>query len=169
MLGSSSMVRIREAEPKDAGALEEVYRASWRHAYTGIIPHDRLDAVLTRRGTAWWRKALKSGDRVLLVEVLGAVVGYASFGASRHGGAEEGEIYELYLTPVYQGIGLGELLFEACRGRLDARGLRGLIVWVLSENDAARGFYWRRGGMPAYQRFDRTTGHKLEKIAYLWE
>jgi ribosomal protein S18 acetylase RimI-like enzyme len=169
MLGSSSMVKIREAEPKDAGQLEEVYRRFWRYAYTGVIPHDRLDVVLARRGVAWWRRALKSGDRVLLVEVLGTVAGYASFGVSRHGGSEEGEIYELYLAPAYQGIGLGELLFEACRGRIDACGLRGLIVWVLSENDAARDFYLRRGGRPAYQRSDRTTGHRLEKVAYLWE
>lgn len=169
MLGSSSMVKIRDAALGDAGALEDVYRSSWRHAYTGIIPHDKLDLVLSRRGIGWWRKALKSGDRVLLIEVLGVVVGYASFGASRHGGSEEGEIYELYLAPVYQGIGLGEMLFEACRGRLDARGLRGLIVWVLSDNDAARDFYSRRGGKPAYQRLDRSTGHRLEKVAYLWE
>lgn len=169
MLGSSATIKIRDATLKDAGALEDVYQASWRHAYTGIIPHDRLDAVILRRGVNWWRKALRSGDRILLIEVLGVVGGYASFGASRHGGPEEGEIYELYLAPTYQGIGLGEILFEACRGRLDARGLRGLIVWVLANNEPARGFYIRRGGRPAYQRIDRSTGHRLEKIAYLWD
>jgi len=169
MLGSSATVKIRDAKASDAAALDEVYRTSWRHAYTGIIPHDKLDAVVRRRGPAWWRKALRSGDHVLLLEVMGTIAGYASFGSSRHGGAEEGEIYELYLAPVYQGLGLGEMLFEACRGRLDARGLKGLIVWALSENEAAQSFYLRRGGRPGYQRRDRSTGHNLQKTAFLWE
>lgn len=169
MLGSSATVKVRAAGLADVGELEDVYRSSWRHAYTGIIPYDKLEAVILRRGLVWWRRALRSGDRVLLVEVQGKVCGYASFGPSRHGGPEEGEIYELYLAPVYQGIGFGELLFEACRQRLDGRGLRGLIVWVLYENDAARGFYIRRGGRRAYRRFDRSSGHKLEKVAYVWD
>lgn len=169
MLGSSATVKIRVARLADVGELEDVYRSSWRNAYTGIIPYDKLEAVLVRRGLAWWRRALRSGDRLLLIEVLGKVCGYASFGYSRHGGPEEGEIYELYLSPAYQGVGLGELLFEACRQRLDQRGLKGLIVWVLSENDAARSFYIRRGGRRAYKRFDRSTGQRLEKVAYVWD
>lgn len=169
MLGSSATVKIRAARLADAGELEHIYRTSWRNAYTGIIPYDRLGAVLLRRGLVWWRKALQSGDRLLLVEVLGKVGGYASFGPSRHGGPEEGEIYELYLSPVYQGIGLGELLFEACRLRLDRRGLKGLIVWVLSENHPARDFYIRRGGRISHERFDRSSGQRLEKVAYVWD
>lgn len=169
MLGSSATVKIRYAEPKDAGALENVYQLSWRHAYAGIIPYDKLDRVISRRGSGWWRRALRSGDRVLLLEVMGQVAGYATFGPSRHGGGEEGEIYELYLAPVYQGLGFGEILFEACRWRMDRRGLKGLIIWVLAENDTACGFYDRRGGRPVYQRLDRSAGYPLEKIAYLWE
>ena len=88
-------------------------------------------------------------DRDLLVlDAAGVVAGYATFGRSRGSRIYQGEIYELYLAPVYQGIGLGEHLFEACRNRFDDRSLNGLMVWALAENDDAVDFYWRRGGRP---------------------
>ena len=76
------------------------------------------------------------------------VAGYATVGPARVRGEYEGEIYELYVTPTYQGLGFGERLFEACRYHLDARQLSGLIVWALADNMAATDFYWRRGGRP---------------------
>ena len=73
-------------------------------------------------------------------------------GSSRQRGPYQGEIYELYLDPIYQGLGLGEHLFEGCRHTLDMRKLNGLIVWALLDNTAACDFYWRRGGRPDRQR-----------------
>lgn len=168
MLGSSSQVAIRKAKVSDATALAEVFAQSWRPAYRGVIPHLHLETMIQRRGREWWQNALRSGESILVVEVCGEVAGYATWGVSRTRGAHQGEIYELYLLPDYQGLGFGEHLFEACRHQLDLRKLKGLIVWALFENTPAIDFYWRRGGRPIGRTFDKIGGAKLEKIAFAW-
>lgn len=119
-----------------------------QEAYTGIIPHLHLETLIRRRSEEWWSGAIRGGDSILVLEVGKATAGYATSGAARTRTAHQGEIYELYLAPVYQGLGFGELLFEGCRAGLDRRQLRGLVVWALSENSGATDFYWRRGGRP---------------------
>jgi GNAT superfamily N-acetyltransferase len=162
-------VSIRQAIPADAAALAGIFEASWRQAYTGIIPYERLAETIKRHGERWWWRTLSRGGGHLLLEVMGEPAGYATFGRSRHSGRQEGEIYELYLAPLYQGLGFGEHLFEACRTCLDECGLRGLIVWVLRENRAARSFYACRGGVAKLRRIDLSTGAPLEKLGYVWD
>ena len=96
------------------------------------------------------------------------LAGYATLGNSRQRGRYQGEIYELYLDPLYQGLGLGEHLFEGCRHALDMRRLDGLIVWALLGNTSACDFYWRRGGRPVASTFTRIGGARLEKVAFAW-
>ena len=168
MLGSSSQVRIRRGKPADAQALADIFRDSWQLAYRGIIPHLHLESMIRRRGPEWWASAVRSGDSIFVLEVGHEVAGYATWGSARARGAYQGEIYELYLAPVYQGLGFGEHLFEACRYALDERRIKGLVCWALAENTPAIDFYWRRGGRPVAKAFDRIGGAKIEKIAFAW-
>jgi ribosomal protein S18 acetylase RimI-like enzyme len=168
MLGSHLEVRVRNARTADAKGLAAVFRESWLLAYRGIIPHAHLDGMIRRRDENWWRSALRSGDSTLVMEIGGKVAGYATYGVSRTRGPDKGEIYELYVDPVYQGLGFGEHLFEACRHKLDAKRLKGLIVWALLDNTSACDFYWRRGGRPVGSTFDRIGGARLEKVAFSW-
>lgn len=168
MLGSSSAISIRRGRPADAADLADIFRASWQQTYLGIIPPVHLETMIRRRGSEWWAGALKSGDTVYLLEVAGKPAGYATCGPARVRAPYKGEIYELYLSPIYQGLGFGEHLFEACRAGLDDRKLPGLIVWALSANTPAIDFYWRRGGRPFRTAYDRIGGTKLEKIALAW-
>ncbi len=168
MLRSPSTVQIRSARPADAHLLALLFKESWTLAYTGILPSDALAQLLSKRELGWWQKSLSSEDPVLVLEVGGVVAGYATAGRCRSQGKQKGEIYELYLAPVYQGLGFGEHVFEACRHRLDERGLKGLLVWALVDNTQACHFYWRRGGRPVgsvTELFGRT---RLEKVAFGW-
>ncbi len=168
MLGSSNSVKVRNAKVGDAKALAAVFRESWLGAYLGIIPHPHLENMIRRRNVRAWASSMRAGEPVLVLEFEGNVAGYATLGASRKRGPYQGEIYELYLSPTYQGLGFGELLFEACRNRLDERRLKGLVVWALSANTAATDFYWRRGGRPFAKTYEAIGGVKLEKIAFGW-
>lgn len=168
MLRSHTTVRIRSPRPEDASSLAQVFRDSWTLAYAGIIPGDQLERLVRRRDEAWWQLALNSSEQMLVMEVAEDVVGYATYGPSRSRGRFQGEIYELYLAPEHQGLGFGEHLFEACRYRLDERGLRGLLVWALIENQSACHFYWRRGGRPLASAIETFGGVKLEKAAFTW-
>ncbi|HEU4377900.1 MAG TPA: GNAT family N-acetyltransferase [Hyphomicrobiaceae bacterium] len=168
MLGSGSKVRVRAAKSSDAKALARIFKESWLLAYRGIIPHLHLDGMVRQRTPEWWRDALKSSDSALVLEIAGTVAGYATLGASRQRGPYQGEIFELYLDPVHQGLGLGEHLFEGSRHALDMRKLNGLIVWALLDNTQACDFYWRRGGRPVTSAFAKIGGERLEKVAFAW-
>ncbi len=170
MLGQSAQIVVRKARPADAKALAAVFSSSWRVAYQGIIPHLHLEGMIRRRGSEWWVSAMRSNDGLFVLEVATTIAGYATFGRSRHRKSlrAEGEIYEIYLDPRYQGLGLGERLFESCRHALDLRGLEGLVVWALAENSGATDFYWYRGGRPVAEAVERIGGAKLAKIAFVW-
>jgi ribosomal protein S18 acetylase RimI-like enzyme len=168
MLRSTSEFKIRKAKPGDAKALSEIFGETWLQAYRGVIPALHLDQMIRRRGMEWWRSAIRSGEDILVLEVSGTTAGYATIGASRTKGPYAGEIYELYVSPSHQGLGFGEILFEACRGALDQRRMKGLIVWVLADNTIASGFYWRRGGRPVVSAIERIGSARLEKIAFAW-
>lgn len=170
MTGTRSNIEVRAARAADAEALVSVFQESWRFAYQGIIPHLQLERIIERRGNEWWSCQLRQAPKSLLVaDVGGQVAGYANFGVARGRSAQRGEIYELYMAPDYQGMGLGEGLFEASRHALDMRCLKGLIVWALSENTAAMNFYWSRGGLPSACKNERIGGASLEKIAFVWD
>lgn len=164
----SVSIVVRKAHAADAAALTAVHRDSWRAAYLGIIPAMSLERAVKRRNEAWWRRAIKSEDHLLVLDVAGTVAGYASCGAARSATRHTGEIYELYVTPIYQGLGLGEYLFEACRGTLDGMGLRHLVVWALTDNEQAANFYRRCGGQPLARARERFGEAALEKVAFVW-
>ena len=168
MLSSRSDVVVRNAKLADAARLASVFETSWRTAYTGIIPHDSLEGILRRRDGAWWRSQIRSGEMLLVMEAGGTVGGYATAGIARSRGRHQGEINEIYHAPTYQGLGLGEHLFEGCRYRLDQRRLKGLIVWALAENTGAIDFYERRGGRRIARVCERFGRSKLEKLAFGW-
>jgi len=168
MLGSGAKVRVRKGRVADAAALSQVFRDSWLFAYRGIIPHLELEKYIRQRTPEWWRSTVLSGEGTLVLEMAGNPVGYATFGNARHRGPFRGEIYELYLDPVHQGLGFGEHLFEGCRHAFDRRMVNGLIVWALLDNTPACDFYWRRGGRPLMSTYVKIGGAKLEKVAFVW-
>ena len=128
------VAHVRPARLKDAAALAAAYEEAWRNAYQGIIPHISLQRMLARRGLRWWESALRKRTPLLVLDFGGEAAGYATYGRCRLGRAPfQGEIFELYLHPIYQGLGLGEKLFDGARTRLAELRLKGLLVWALAE------------------------------------
>lgn len=163
-------IGIRTAEPQDAAAIAEVHHQAWRGAYAGIIPHKALTAMINRRGRDWWASAIRRAATVLVVEIGGCVAGYATVGRNRARELkQQGEIYELYLRPEYQGIGLGTRLFTAARQRLGALGFRGMVVWALEDNENALAFYAGAGGRDVAEGVEVFDQKALKKVAFVWD
>ena len=168
MVIRSELICLRRARDRDAAALAGVFSESWRQAYTGIIPAMSLDVLVRRRDAAWWQRAVRTEAHLIVLQVEDRVVGYATCGPGRATPPRTGEIFELYLTPVYQGVGLGEHLFEACRHTLDGLHLPHMTVWALAENTAACEFYRRRGGRVIGRSSERFGHVVLDKLAFGW-
>lgn len=163
-------IDIRKAEPRDANAIAEVHHEAWRGAYSGIIPHRALTAMINRRGGEWWANAIRRAATVLVIEIGGKIAGYATLGRNRARELkQQGEIYELYLRPECQGIGLGSRLFAAARQRLADHGLKGMVVWALEENENALSFYAGAGGRDIAEGVEVFDQKALKKVAFVWE
>lgn len=163
-------IDIRNAVPDDAGALADLHGEAWHGAYRGILPALTLERMIARRGVCWWQQAIAAAPASILVLTFSdRLAGYASIGPARMRIAgHQGEIYELYLKPEFQGVGLGARLFRTARQRLDACGRHGHMVWALADNGPACAFYEALQGYRAAVAREKLGGRLLDKIAYCW-
>lgn len=166
---STLSIGVRRAEAGDAEAITAVHDASWRYAYEGIIPARELNRMITRRGPRWWDRAIRRGTAILVIGVGGTIAGYATFGPNRARDlVQKGEVYELYLLPEYQGVGLGMRLFLAARKELARYGFDSTVVWALADNEAACRFYRNAGGRRVARSTERFGDTLLAKLAFAW-
>ncbi|MCJ8143997.1 GNAT family N-acetyltransferase [Ancylobacter sp. A5.8] len=166
---STLLIETRRARPADAVDVADIHDTAWRAAYRGLIPGAELEKMIQRRGPGWWETALKRGSRVLVLTFGDSVAGYANLGRNRARGLPyEGEIYELYLRPEYQGLGFGRRLFADSRKELTNAGFEGVAVWALAANEQALGFYRALGGMGVARSSETFGGSTLEKLAFGW-
>ena len=139
-------------------------------AYTGIIPYQALSRMIQRRNHAWWAKAIDRAASILVVDLAGDVVGYATLGRNRARQLrQQGELYELYLKPHCQGVGLGSRLLRAARLELERQGLFGTVVWALEDNEGALAFYWSMGGRDVAEGVEIFDHMALRKVAFVWD
>ena len=166
---STVLIEIRRAKASDALAVAETHDESWRAAYQGIIPGRELERLVTRRGPDWWDSAIRKGSRISVLGFGDKVAGYANYGRNRARSLfYDGEIYELYLRPEYQGLGFGRRLFTSARRDLAQNGMKSMVVWALSDNEPAVEFYRSLGGKPVARSSERFGDKSLDKVAFAW-
>lgn len=163
------VIEIRRAKSSDAEPLAETHDLAWRTAYQGIIPGPELDKLINRRGAEWWEGAIRKGSRISILQFGDTIAGYANYGRNRARSLTyDGEIYELYLRPEFQGLGYGRRLFSAVRRDLAQSGIKSLVVWALQDNEPAVLFYRALGGKPVARSGERFGNKTLDKIAFAW-
>jgi len=165
--------RPRPALAADAAAIASVHVDSWRETYPGMLPDRYLGAMDVSDYEDRWLRTIQDPyhrSAVFVVEELGRVVGFASCGRERDGDARyAGELYAIYLLAAAQGRGLGRALVEAVVGALAIRGMTSMVVWVLRDNTAARGFYERMGGVYLRERpLDLDIEADVPEVSYVW-
>jgi ribosomal protein S18 acetylase RimI-like enzyme len=167
---NTNLIEIRRAKSSDAPAIAAAHDDAWRTAYRGIIPGPELEKLVMRRGAAWWDGAIRKGSRISILAFGEEIAGYANYGRNRARSLTyDGEIYELYLRPEYQGIGFGRRLFTSARRDLAQGGMKSLVLWALSDNESAIEFYRALGGTAVARSSERFGDKTLDKVAFAWK
>jgi ribosomal protein S18 acetylase RimI-like enzyme len=158
-------------------AVARVHVQCWQESYAGIIPAAMLAALSVQIRTTRWRHILNQPEQndatvVHIAEQNGDVVGFGSCGLQRtehlRAGGYDAEISALYVRRVFQRHGTGGALMCAMASDLAARGFRGVSLWVLRDNTAARRFYESYGGKLIGEREDAREDGALIEVAYGW-
>ena len=166
---STILIEVRRAKPSDATAIATTHDEAWRGAYQGVIPGPELDKLINRRGPQWWDSAIRKGSRIAVLAFGETIAGYANYGRNRARSLYyDGEIYELYLRPEFQGLGFGRRLFTAARRDLVQSGLKSMVIWALSDNDHATEFYRALGGRMVARSSEKFGPKSLDKVAFAW-
>ena len=166
---STVLIEIRRAKASDAAAVADTHDEAWRCTYQGVIPGLELEKLVTRRGPDWWDSAIRKGSRIAILAFGDKVAGYANYGRNRARSLfYEGEIYELYLRPEYQGLGFGRRLFTSARRDLVQSGLKSMVIWALSDNEPATEFYRALGGRMVARSSEKFGPRSLDKVAFAW-
>lgn len=162
-----TLITVRSARKGDAAEIAAVHDAAWRDAYRGVIPGRELERMIARRGPKWWDAAIVRGSRLVVLDFDDSIGGYASYGRNRVPSLPfQGEVFELYLAPEFQGLGFGRRLFRAARRDLAEHGYRSVLVWALADNERALGFYERLGGKIVRRAHERFGGEMRERVAF---
>ena len=158
--------------PADAEALGHAHVASWRETYRGLLPDAYLARMSVEAHTRRFaRVLLRPGpnDVTLAAADRSGIVGYAQGGPSRRGRPGEAEVATLYLLKSAQNRGVGTRLLTQAARALAANGAASLVVSVLRDNFAARGFYEHLGGVAEPPRLEPGPGGgMLQEVAYGW-
>ncbi len=163
------VAETRRAVPDDACDIADVHAQSWKNAYSGIVPYKALTRMINRRDAGWWANAIRRSTIILVAELNDEVAGYVTLGPNRVSTFPyQGEIYEIYLKPEFQGIGLGSKLFMDARSELKRRAYKGTAVWVLADNNPAISFYENAGGKAIAKGSEHFDDKRLEKVAFGW-
>ncbi|MDH6267597.1 GNAT superfamily N-acetyltransferase [Rhizobium sp. SG_E_25_P2] len=162
-------IELRRADASDARAVAETHRQSWMHAYSGLIPHRALLQMLERRKEDWWRRAAQGPSTLLLLDIGGTIAGYTTIGVNRAPALkQDGEIYELYILPEFQGTGLGSYMFREARAILKGLGMRGLAAWCLEDSEHAVTFFRASGGLDVAEGMEDFGDAALRKLGFIW-
>lgn len=158
--------------PADAEALGHVHVTSWRETYRGLLPDAYLARMSPGAHARRFARALMHpgpNDVTLAAGDRSGIVGYAQGGPSRRGRSGEAEVATLYLLKSAQNRGLGTRLLTQAARALAANGATSLVVSVLRDNVAARGFYEHLGGVAEPSRLEPGPGGGLlHEVAYGW-
>jgi ribosomal protein S18 acetylase RimI-like enzyme len=169
--GASFSYLILPAGPADAEALAHVHVAAWRETYRGMLPDAFLARMSEVGSTRRFRRELtRPGPHDVLLAAMNpyGIFGYVAGGRSRSGTEGEAEIATLYILRAAQGRGVGRRLLTDAVRALAAHGAKSLLITVLAENERARGFYARLGGVADAPVERPGPGGMTWEVDYRW-
>jgi L-amino acid N-acyltransferase YncA len=139
---------VRPAEESDVEEIVRIQAATWRTAYSAVVPVTALEQLDGPEAHEAWRAAVAAGDGFhVLVATEGAwTVGFcAAVHYPGQGGRDIAEISTLLVEPRWGRRGHGGRLLVAAAAALREHGNDRGRAWVPEPDAASRAFYTRAG------------------------
>ncbi len=139
----TSAPRLRDAEPRDGGAIAAIYNDAVAHT-TAIWNDATVDAA---DRVAWMTARQSAGHPVIVaVDADDEAIGYATYGPWRpHDGYRHTVEHSVYVRDDQRGRGLGRSLMEALIDRARTAGIHVLIAGVDAGNTGSIALHERLG------------------------
>jgi ribosomal protein S18 acetylase RimI-like enzyme len=155
-------VSVRVAWAEDAEAVAAVQVRAWQEMYAGLLPADALPADPDQTAGVWRSSLSRPGDarnRVLVALERNRVTGFAVTVPASDPDCDpirDAELSELSIDPRERGKGHASRLLQAAVDTMAADRFTRAVCWVMSTDDALRGFLTGAGWAPdgAHRRLD---------------
>lgn len=168
--GEMMEVHIRRAMKEDISGIAKVHVDSWKTTYKGIFADGILENVTYEQREKQWKNIFQQEDKYqyrFVAETLdGAIIGFIDGGVGRSGAYNcDGELYAIYLLQTYQGMQIGQKLFQALLSELIKNDIKSLLVWVVTNNPSKK-FYEKFNPEKMDTKFLERV--QVEETAYCW-
>jgi GNAT superfamily N-acetyltransferase len=137
---------IREPRAEEASAIADIHVATWKEAYSELLPEDFFSEEYVAGRHRMWQHVLthpRDDMTVRVAEADGEIVGFAWVGPGEGINGEEPPrdrlLYAIYVLAAHYGTGVGQALLNETLGDGPA------MLWVAKENPRATAFYLRNG------------------------
>ena len=151
---------IRKIQDEDIQQVQQVAKRSWNATYEGIIPFAIQESFLNAAYNDEMMKRRIENSFMFVSEVAGKIVGFANFSSVKEGG--ESELGAIYLSPDYQGKGIGTALLA--EGIMNLDGVKEVFINVEKENKIGTSFYKAKGFDMVSEFDDNFDGHILKTV-----
>ena len=138
---------IRKNELEDQSQMAHIKIDGWKNAYDRIIASKYLNSLDYEKQTKRYISSFEEyKDLVFVAERNKEILGYSCFNLFDRNFQFDSELISLYIKPKEIGKGIGKSLLKVTAGELVSKGKSNMIIWCLSENKQAIGFYEHLGG-----------------------
>lgn len=166
-------ITIRRALPSEAEALAALHVQVWRATYSAFAPAEALRQLDEARRLPFWTTAIAADPTTSGVSIAtegGQLLGVVSHAPASHPAFGPGiEITHLYVRPDAQGRGIGQRLLHSVLNARDARPPARVVLAVVRQNQAARGFYKAMGGTEIAEFRDPGPLWRSKNIVVEWD
>lgn len=157
-------MKIRPANRRDLADIASIHSASWREAYSGILPADYLAGrVQQDLQTHWEQQEILPQDIVLVADTADGLAGFVAVWC-RPGPF----IDNLHVSRTVRSQGIGTALMRAAVEQLMALGHSTAYLWVFESNVAAIRFYERLGAARVRRDIKEIYGHGVPSVRMEW-
>ena len=163
-------IHIRRAIKDDIPGIAKVHADSWKKTYKGIFPYEFLENITYEKREKQWENIFQQDDnhqiRFVAETLDGTIIGFIDGGVERTGTYNcDGELYAIYLLQEYQGMKIGQKLFQALLSECINNEMQSLLVWVVT-NNPSKNFYEKFNPAKIDTKFLERL--QVEETAYCW-